>query len=432
MSAPLSVHFVTLGCPKNEVDSDHMAAAVTSSAYRLTDDLETADVAIVNTCAFIADATEESVETVLTLAAEWKAARPGRFLVVSGCLVSRYGDELPQTMPEVDAFVPVANEEQLLELIEGLTGLPAEASDGPGRTPSGPSAYLQVADGCFRRCAFCTIPFIRGGYRSRPIDDLAAEARLLAASGARELVLVGQDTSGYGHELGDGAPTLSDVVRAVAAAEGIDWVRLMYVQPDGITPELLETMAELPNVVRYLDIPFQHASASVLHAMNRTGSGDEFLRLIKVVRELLPGVVLRTSLIAGFPGETDADIEVLEDFLLAAQLDYAGVFTYSPEEGTAAVDLPGQLPEEVRLERTQRVRDTADRIGFERAAAHVGETLEVLIEGEEDGDVVGRWRGQAPDVDGVVLLDAAPPAGSLVRAHITGALAYDLVAEVVS
>jgi ribosomal protein S12 methylthiotransferase len=430
MSRRVSVHFVTLGCPKNEVDSDRMAAAVGSSAYDVTPDLETADVAVVNTCAFITDATEESVETVLALAAQWKSARPGRLLVVSGCLPSRYGGELAEEMPEVDAFVPVADEAQLVQLLEGLTGLPAEASDGPGRTPSGPSAYLQVSDGCFRRCAYCAIPFIRGGYRSRPIDELVTEARMLVASGAREIVLIGQDISAYGRDLGEDAPALADVVRAVSSIEGLEWLRLMYVQPDGITPDLLDAMAETDNVVRYLDVPLQHASASVLKRMARKGSGDEFLRLIKVVRDRLPGVALRTSVIAGFPGETDTDVEVLEDFLLLARFDYVGVFAYSPEEGTAAADMPDQIAGDVRLLRAQRLRDVADRVGFEKAAERVGQTLQVLVEGTEDGDTYGRWRGQAPEVDGVVLLDRDLEPGTLVDVRIVDSAAYDLVGEV--
>ncbi|HEY3318690.1 MAG TPA: 30S ribosomal protein S12 methylthiotransferase RimO [Coriobacteriia bacterium] len=427
----LKVHFVTLGCPKNEVDSDRMAARVVSSAYALEPELHAADVAVVNTCAFIQAATEESVETVLTLAAEWKAARPGRTLVVAGCLASRYGAELAAEMPEVDAFVPVDDEDALLSLLERLSGQPAEASEGsPPRTAGGASAYLQVADGCFHRCTYCTIPFIRGGYRSRPLDDLAGEARLLIASGVKELVLVGQDISSYGRDLGEGSPSLAEVVRALARTEGLEWLRLMYVQPDGITPELLEVMAEEAAVCHYLDVPLQHASRQVLHAMARPGSGDEFLRLLGVVRSWLPDVALRTTLIAGFPGETDTDVEVLEDFLLLARFDYAGVFEYSREEGTRAADLPGQVPAEAKRLRAQRLRDAADSVGFEKAAAHTGETLEVLALGLEDGEPFGRTRGQAPEVDGVVYLDAEAPEGAVVRARIVDSAGYDLVGEV--
>lgn len=425
----LSVHFVTLGCPKNEVDSDRMAASVAASAYVTVPDLDAADVAVVNTCAFIQDATEESLGTVLELAAEWKAARPGRALVVAGCLASRYGEQLADEMPEVDAFVPVADEDALVAVLERLTGQPAEASEGAApRTPSGPSAYLQVSDGCFRRCAFCTIPYIRGGYRSRPLADLEAEARLLVASGAKELVLIGQDTSAYGRDLGDGSPSLAEVVRSLARTDGLEWLRLMYVQPDGITPELLEAMAEEPTVCRYLDMPVQHASRAVLHRMARSGSGDEFLRLLGVVRGYLPDVALRTTVIAGFPGETDTDVEVLEDFLLLAKFDYVGIFEYSAEAGTPAAEMPGQVRASVKRKRWQRLRDAADSVGRERAAAHVGETLEVLGLGAEDGEPVGRTRGQAPDVDGVVYLDRE--VDGVARVRIVDSVEYDLVGEV--
>ncbi len=431
MSGRVSVHFVTLGCPKNEVDSDHMAARVSASAFDVVPELDAADVAVVNTCAFIRDATEESIEAVLDLAVRWKAMAPGRALVVAGCLATRFGADLADQMPEVDAFVPVADEDALLAVIERLTGQPAEASDGPGRTPSGPSAYLQVADGCFRRCSYCAIPLIRGGYRSRPLGDLTTEAELLVASGAREIVLVGQDISSYGRDLGDSAPSLVDVVRAVSDVDGLAWLRLMYVQPEGITPELLEVMAERRNICRYLDLPMQHAARALLKRMNRTGSGDEFLRLLGVVRSCMPDVALRTSVIAGFPGETDTDVEVLEDFLLLARFDYAGVFTYSAEEGTQAATMPDQVPEDVKLARTRRLRDAADIAGFEKAAAHVGETLEVLVEplGDEE-EPHGRWRGQAPEVDGVVYLDVDAAPGALVSARVVDAAGYDLFGEV--
>jgi ribosomal protein S12 methylthiotransferase len=429
---PLSVHIVTLGCPKNEVDSDRMAARLTAAGLAVTPDLDSADVAVVNTCAFIAEATEESVETVLQLAAGWKAARPGRVLVVAGCLASRYGDSLAGELPEADAFVPVAGENGVVRLLEGLAGVepsPRDAAE-PGRMPSGPSAYLKVADGCFRECAYCTIPYIRGGYVSRPLDELAAEARALAASGTRELVLVGQDVSAYGRDLGDEAPDLAAVVRTLARIDGVEWLRLMYVQPDGITPDLLETMASEPAVCHYLDMPLQHASREVLRRMRRKGSGDEFLRLLGVVRGYMPDIALRTTVIAGFPGETDTDVEVLEDMLLVARFDYVGVFEYSREEGTPAADMPAQVPSEVRRERARRLRDTADGVGFERAAEKVGSRVPVLALGTEDGEPYGRTAGQAPDVDGVVYLDRELEPGTITHAEIVDAAGYDLVGEV--
>jgi ribosomal protein S12 methylthiotransferase len=424
-----AVHVVTLGCPKNEVDSDRMAASL-AAGFRLVADPDEADVVVVNTCSFIREATEESIEVVMSFATGWKAARPGRALIVAGCMPSRYGDELAAALPEADAFVKVADEASIASVIAGLTGIAAPpVPDGPLRLASGPSAYLQVSDGCHRACSFCAIPAIRGPYVSRPSAELAAEAVALVAGGARELVLVGQDVSAWGRDL-PGKPVLADLVRVLARTPGLAWLRLMYVQPDGITPELLEVMASEPTVARYLDMPLQHASRSVLRRMGRSGDGAEFLRLIGVIRSVVPGVVLRTTIIAGFPGETREESETLAAFVRDARLDYTGVFAFSPEEGTPAASLPGQVPPRTRRARTQRLRDLADEVGAERAAAYVGREIEVLSLGTEDGEPFGRHRGQAPDVDGVVLLDSEIPAGTLITVTITDSLGYDLVGEV--
>jgi len=426
-----AIHIVTLGCPKNEVDSDRMRAAVISSAYDLAETPEAADVIVVNTCAFITEATEESIATVLDLADDWKQAADGRRIIVAGCMPSRYGDELSGALTEADAFVPVAEETELLTRIEQLTGVPAQASGtAEGRTQPGSFAYLQVSDGCHRSCSYCTIPAIRGPYRSRPLDAIVAEGRELVSAGARELILIGQDISAYGLDLTDGV-TLPHVVRRVATETGAARVRLMYVQPDGVSDELLQTMASLPNVCRYLDIPLQHASAPVLRRMRRTGDADAFLKLLTRVRHALPGVSLRTTLIAGFPGETEDDVQVAEKFLADARFDYAGVFTFSPEEGTPAAGLDGQLPDDVRLARTQRLRDAADAAGFAQAAARVGTVEHVLVDSpDEDGEPVARTCGQAPDIDGVVLLDKQLTPGTLVDVQVVESIAYDLVGEV--
>ncbi len=423
------VAFITLGCPKNEVDSERMRALVSASAYELVDSLDDADVAVVNTCGFITAAVEEAVSVSLDLA-EWRDAAPGRRLIVAGCMVSRYGSDLTEAMPEADAFLPLAEEPGVLDVIERLTGEAHRHVAGPARIDAGPSAYLQVSDGCFRSCAYCTIPTIRGPYRSRPLAELLAEAALLVARGAREIVLIGQDISSWGRDL-HSSESLADVIRSVAAIPDLRWLRLMYVQPDGITDDLLATMAATSEVCHYLDVPLQHASAPILRAMNRHGSAEEFLGLIERVRIHMPDAVLRTSLIAGYPGETADDVDVLLDFIEGAGIDYVGVFPFSPEEGTAAASLPGQVPDDERLARTQRVRDTADEVGFARAEDLVGRTLEVLSEGvDEDGVGVGRWRGQAPEVDGIVTLDAAVDAGSFVTCRITEAYGYDLTGEV--
>lgn len=433
MTAP-RIAFVTLGCPKNEVDTDKMRADVLGTSYQVVDDIDEADVVIVNTCSFIAEATEESVSVVLDVASEWLPARADRKLIVAGCMPSRYGDDLAAAMPEVDAFVPVNQEGAVIGVLEKVTGIAAGAGAAavrsPRRTAAGPSAYLQVSDGCHRDCAYCTIPAIRGPYRSRPLDDIVSEAEELVGLGVREIVLIGQDITAYGRDLTSGE-ALADVVRAVAAVPGVRWLRLMYAQPDGITDELLAAMGAYPNICRYLDMPLQHASKPVLRAMKRAGDAEGYLDLIGRIRDALPGVVLRTTVIAGFPGETRADVTTLTNFLERACFDYVGVFPYSPEEGTAAAEMAGQVAPRTRRARAQRLRDLADRIGFERAADRVGETLEVLVEGVDldEGVVVGRWRGQAPDIDGVVWLDKGTP-GEMISARVVDSICYDLEGEV--
>lgn len=424
------VAFVTLGCPKNEVDSDRMAASL-AGTFDLVADIDEADVVVVNTCSFIREATEESIGVVLEVAGEWKEAREGRSLVVTGCMPSRYGAELTDAMPEVDEFVPVAGEGHLARVLCRLAGISEVATAAAaGRLAPGPSAYLQVSDGCHRACTYCTIPAIRGSYRSRPAREIIAEAHALVAAGARELVLIGQDISAWGRDLPD-SPALADLVRKLANVEGLAWLRLMYVQPDGITPDLLEAMAASPVVCRYLDMPLQHASREVLRTMGRRGDAAAYLRLIGVIRQLLPGVTLRTTLIAGFPGETREDSKRLLDFVRDARLDFVGIFPYSVEEGTPAGSMADQVPARTKIARAQRLRDAADEIGFEKAADLVGRTIEVLVEGvDEEGRTFGRHRGQAPEIDGFVFLDRAVAVGAIVSAEIVDALGYDLIAEV--
>ena len=427
---PPRVAFVTLGCPKNEVDSDRMAASL-SGRFDLVTDIDDADMVVVNTCAFIREATEESIGVVLDVAGEWKAGAEGRSLVVTGCMPSRYRDDLSEAMPEVDAFVPVAEEGELARVLCRLAGL-AEGSPAPapGRLAPGPSAYLQVADGCHRACTYCIIPSIRGPYVSRPAREIVAEARALVAGGARELILIGQDISSWGHDLPD-TPALADLVRTLSGVEGLAWLRLMYVQPDEITPDLLAAMTASPVVCRYLDMPLQHASREVLRRMGRRGNAPEYLRLIGAIRDLVPGVALRTTLISGFPGETREDSKKLLDFVRDARLDYAGVFPYSAEEGTPAAEMPDQVSNRTRIARAQRLRDTADAIGTERVADLVGRTLEVLVEGvDEDGRTFGRHRGQAPEIDGFVFLDRECALGDIISAEMVDTLGYDLIGEV--
>ena len=431
------VAFVTLGCPKNEVDSDRMMAAIEASQFELVSDLDEADVVVLNTCGFIRDAVEEGVDAAMELA-QWRDSHPERKLVVAGCMVSRYGTDLEDSLTEADAFLPVSDEAGVVGLISELVGVSSVTGSAStarigraGRMPAiGPSAYLQISDGCFRECAYCTIPSIRGPYCSRPLPELLQEARYLIETGARELVLIGQDTSAWGRDL-PGAETLADVVTAIARLDGLGWLRVMYVQPDGVTDELLQAMASEPTVCRYLDIPLQHASVSVLRRMRRSGSAEQFLAMIERIRSHMPDVALRTTLIAGFPGETRADVNELVTFIESARFDYVGVFPYSPEGGTEAAIMPGLPQKRTRIARAQRLRDAADVIGVQRAAERIGAEFEVMSEGvDEEGAPVGRWRGQAPDVDGIVLLDRAVEPGTLVGVRITDTLGYDLEAEV--
>lgn len=421
-----AIAFVTLGCPKNEVDSDRMAARVAASTYRLVDDPADADVVVLNTCAFIETATEESIAEAFALVGEWRPAREGRKIVLAGCMSSRYGADLEAEMPEIDAFLPVAEEHRLLAVLERLLGVPAEPTAGSTRTTPGATAYLKVSEGCDRRCAYCTIPFIRGPFVSAPIDAVLAEAQLLVGGGARELVLVGQDIARYGADLADPCD-LATLVAGLDSLEGDFRIRLMYLQPDGVTDRLLATIAESRRVCRYLDIPLQHASAGVLDRMGRTGSPYAHLALLDRVRGVLPDVVLRTTVMAGFPGETEADAAELERFLADAAFDFVGVFPFSPEEGTAAARMPDQVPEDVRLERAQRLRDIADEAGFARAAAFVGTAQRVLVESVEEGETLGRSCGQAPDVDGITVIDAQVPVGEFALVRIIDSAGYDLI-----
>ena len=422
-----AICFLTLGCPKNEVDSDRMAAAVAASTFRLTDDLEDADVVVLNTCAFIEAATEESIAEALALTGEWAPAREGRRVLVAGCMPSRYGADLAAAMPEVDAFIPVAEEGALLGTLEQLLGVSVAATQGPSRTTPGATAYVKVTEGCDRRCSYCTIPSIRGRLVSSPPQAVEAEARELLSRGARELVLVGQDIASYGRDL-EGDLDLASLLRRLDSLEGDFRLRLMYVQPDGVSDRLLAAMAESARVCAYLDVPLQHAAAPVLRAMGRRGSSRSHLELLARIRGVLPSVTLRTTVMTGFPGETAQHFAELEDFLAKAAFDYVGVFAYSREEGTPAAALPGQVRSAVRAARAQRLRDLADAVGMSRAEAHIGSAERVLIEGvDEDGALWGRTCGQAPDVDGITLLEGTADAGTFVDVRIIDAVGYDLV-----
>ncbi len=431
------VHFVTLGCPKNEVDSQEMSGAVLSSGYGVTDDLGQAQVVVLNTCGFIRDAVEESVAEALELA-EWRSLEEGRRLIVAGCMVSRYGDEFTESFPEADAVISLAERHKLPKVIASLIGSSIDVGVNHlaalRRLPTAtPHAYLMISDGCDRACSYCTIPSIRGSYRSKTFDKVTEEADVLVRAGAKEVILIGQDITSWGKDLPDDPRTLVDLVDAVSDTSGLAWLRLMYCQPDGLTEALLELMARKSNICNYLDIPLQHVSTDILRSMRRSGSPDALRQLVARIREMNPEITLRTTFITGFPGETRDQGAELMRFVEEMGFDYVGVFPFSPEHGTPAHDLPGQLSSRTRIARAQRVRDLADSLAFDKHAGHIGKKMSVLSLGvDEEGMNIGRWAGQAPDIDGVVILDRAVPAGEFVQARIVDSLGYDLVGEVSS
>jgi len=447
------VSFITLGCAKNEVDSNRMQALVLAAGHTLSDDPGAADVVVVNTCSFITEATEEAIDTILAVLGLDNFSKGSAKLVVAGCLPSRYGaaqdGELARELPEVAAFISAADEDGIVEVLERLSEKPDDACPGRALSPraqrtargaapaealfvpriaDAPWAYIKIADGCSRRCSFCTIPNIRGPYRSRPLGEILAEADALAGQGVRELVLIAQDTGLWQ----DGPQRLPDLLQALAERHPQVWLRLMYLQPQGVTKNLLTIMAKYDNICNYLDIPLQHADQELLKQMNRQGCAAEYLAMLTRIREALPDAVLRTTMIAGFPGETRAQAKASEDFLEQAGFNYVGVFPYSQEDGTPAGARPDQVPRRTRLARAQRLRDIADRIGMANAEALVGTTQEVLICGHDEEGPYGRTQGMAPDVDGLVHIQPAPgqppKPGAIVQAQITESALYDLYA----
>ncbi|NBI32036.1 30S ribosomal protein S12 methylthiotransferase RimO [Enterorhabdus sp. P55] len=428
------VCFITLGCAKNEADTAAMERRAVAAGYRLEDDPERADAIVVNTCSFIQSATEESIEAVLDAAGLPRVAAGGTRLVVAGCMPARYGDELAAELPEAAAFVPCSREDDIVAVLDGLFGVERAvgeplAGEGAAARPAGAFGYVKISDGCDRWCSYCAIPLIRGRYRSFPFEQVRADVARLVDAGVREVDLIAQDTGRWGADF-DEPRDLAWLVDALACEFPDTWLRVMYLQPEGVTDELLAVMGRHANVCSYLDIPLQHVCEPVLRAMNRRGSRASFEALVGRIRAALPDVTLRTTLIAGFPGEDDEQFEELLDFVAEGLFDYVGVFAYSREEGTAAFDLPGQVDEDEKAERAQRLRDAADAASAPLIAARVGRVAEVLVEGaEEDGQLFGRAQCQAPDVDGVTYLDAGEP-GQVVAARIVDTLLYEMEGEV--
>ena len=442
-----SILFVTLGCAKNEVDTDRMRSLLLRAGYEEARGVDDADAVIVNTCSFLASATSESIERTLELA---EAAREGVRdlpIVMCGCVPSRYGDQLPDELPEVRAFVRTDEEDGIVSVLDGVLGRESQTPSARGaaagplaeplRTVQGASAYVKISDGCDRFCAFCAIPYIRGRYASRPYDEIAAEVEALAEQGVREFVLIGQDTGIWGSDLGEGETLASLLVRlAELVRPWHAWLRVLYLQPEGMTDELVAAIRDVPEVLPYIDIPIQHCYERVLAAMNRTGSAAEFSALFSRLRREIPGMVLRTTGLVGFPGETDEQFEELMRFVSDEEFDYTSVFAYSREEGTEAADMPCQVDDDVKLEREQRLHDLAEELGFSATASHVGEVVDVIVDGVDyDGDVpelIGHAWFQAPDCDGAVHIPEGEAAvGDVVRVRLTEAFCYELEGELV-
>jgi ribosomal protein S12 methylthiotransferase len=443
--AKQSVVIVSLGCNKNLVDSEVMAGILSEKGYELVASPSEANIGIVNTCGFIESAKQESVDAILDLVDYAQSEQRPSVLIVAGCLSQRYADELLDEFPEVNAVVGTGEFFRIDEILDRVySGERVKAVGTPSylydhRTPrllSTPRhyAYLKIADGCNNRCSYCAIPSIRGCMRSRKQESVVFEARALADAGCKELILVAQDTTAYGVDL-YGRPALLDLVRAVSKVDGIEWIRLLYTYPTRITDDLLRVIADEPKVVRYLDIPIQHVNKRILASMNRSGDRASLSRMIGRIREAVPGVTIRTSLIVGYPGETDDEFSELLEFVAEQELDRVGVFIYSQEEGTPAGQMPDQVPEQVKKERYAELMELQKSISLKKMKRRIGSVERVIIDGVSEESsllTVGRSEGEAPEVDGLIYIgNAHPQPGSFVNVRLTDASEYDLVGEVV-
>lgn len=443
MGDQIRVAIVSLGCPKNQVDAEVMLGLLQRDGMVTTGDPREADVVIVNTCGFIADAKEESVNALLD-AVRLKTEGRARRVIAAGCLAQRYAEELRQEIPELDGFIGIGQQAGIAEAVRAaLSGESVHAVGKPKavlpenlpRVLSTPpwTAYVKIADGCQRPCAFCAIPRIRGEMVSRPLSAIVAEVRALARQGVREINLIAQETSRYGFDL-YGRSRLVDLLRALCQVDGIEWIRPLYYFPTSVSDELIELTATEPKLCKYMDIPLQHVSGPVLRRMQRPGDGERYLSLIARIREAIPDVALRTTFIVGFPGETDSDFEQLLRFVEAARLDHVGAFVFSPEEGTPAVALPNRVPVRTARARHARLMAAQQAISLQRHRELVGKTLRVLVERvTQSGERVGRTYRDAPEIDGTVTVrgsNAQP--GEFIDAVITEAHPYDLIGEAVA
>ena len=428
-----TVGLVSLGCSKNRVDSEQMLGFLSEHGYQIVSDPARAEVIIVNTCGFIQSAKEEAIATLFEMA-EYKQAGRCRLLVATGCFAQRYPEAIREEMPEVDVILGVNEYARLDEAIrEADKGARPVYTDDDGtffeygRVLTTPkySAYIRIGEGCDNCCSYCAIPLIRGGYRSRAKADILAEVRKLAGEGVREFTLIAQDTTRYGTDSGEG--NLAGLIEEVAAIPGVDWLRTLYCYPERITDRLIDTIARLPNVCNYLDLPMQHISQHVLRDMNRTDTTEHIREVVRKLKER--GIVLRTTLMVGFPGETDEDFSELMDFVREARFDRMGAFMFSPEEGTLAEGFPDQVSEEVKQARYDALMTLQHEISLKRNRERVGTTCRVLVERKRGGRYAGRSEFEAPETDGCVYFGSDEPCeiGSFVTVRITGARAYDLM-----
>ena len=426
----IKVALISLGCDKNRVDSEVMLGLLAGEACVFTPDLAEADAIIVNTCGFLQEAVAEAREEI-ERALEQKRTGPCRVVIVTGCAAQRYRELFEGT--EIDAVLGVHEYDRIADVMRAAFGVESGPAGYDGRVLSTPGhyAYLKIAEGCDKHCTYCTIPAIRGPYRSRTMESLVEEAKQLAAQGVKELVLVAQDTTLYGMDI-YGRQVLHELLRQLSEIEGIRWLRLLYCYPEHIYDEFINEMAQNPKVLPYVDMPMQHAADRILRLMGRLSTKAELRATIAKLREVIPGVTLRTTLIAGFPGETKADFTELCDFIKEIKFDRLGVFAYSREEGTPADKLEGHLAEKTKQTRAGRLMKIQQEISMAKMAEKIGNILEIIIEGEEDGAYFGRSHADAPDIDGIVYTETEKPLemGEIVKVRVIDAGEYDLMGEV--
>ncbi len=436
--------FISLGCDKNLVDSEVMLGILADRGFEMTDTEVDADIIIINTCCFINDAKEESINTILEMA-EYKKTGPCKALIVTGCLAQRYKQEIVDEIPEVDAVIGTSKYDEIFDAVDqALKGSHFLDVDDLDRLPSVPGkrilttgghyAHLKIAEGCDKHCTYCIIPKIRGNYRSVPMEQLLAEAASLAEQGVKELILVAQETTLYGVDL-YGKKSLHILLQELAKIKGIRWIRILYCYPEEIYPELIETIKNEKKVCHYLDMPIQHASDAILKRMGRRTTKAQLKETVSLLRKEIPDIVLRTTLIAGFPGETQEQHEELMEFVDEMEFERLGVFAYAPEKNTPAASMPDQIPEEIKEERRDAILELQQEIAFDKAADMVGRTLYAMIEGKvaDEPAYVARTYADSPDIDGYVFVNTGEMlmSGDFVKVKITGSAEYDLIGELV-